>query len=197
MRTLTFPLRAPLRGPQLQGCGGGGVRWRGRGQYQLYIAAKEAPVLLKRPPDPFDCELGSQRRHWTKLEECNFFSMPSAVLYALLLHSMKCGIIVFRLQAGDQQEFMCSILLGFALLPRSSVYVPAVHSKRLKDGKQIDQFHRCSADTQSQLLIATFPSFWRHTSLRVTVVYVRVDRGCRKQITQQIDEISGIDVITV
>lgn len=46
MRTLTFPLRAPRRGPQLQGWWWGVmVLGAGRGQYPLHIAAKEAPVL--------------------------------------------------------------------------------------------------------------------------------------------------------
>lgn len=81
-------------------------------------------------------------------------------------------------------------IIGFALLPRSSVYVPPVHSKHLKDGKQIYQFPAYTVDMQSQLRIVTFPQFWGQTSLRVT-------RVCASQITQQIHEISSIDVITV
>lgn len=44
MRTLTFPLRAPLRGPQLQDRGGWSL-------YELCITIREAPVLLKKAPE--------------------------------------------------------------------------------------------------------------------------------------------------
>lgn len=64
-------------------------------------------------------------------------------------------------------------IIGFALLPTSSTDVPPVHSKHLKEGKQIYQFHRCTADMQSQLLLVTFPQFWGQTSLRVTRVRAR------------------------
>lgn len=51
MRTLTFPSGPLEEVPSCRvegGCVGLGV---GRGQYRLYIAAKEVPVLLKRAPD--------------------------------------------------------------------------------------------------------------------------------------------------
>lgn len=44
MRTLTFPLRVPLRGPQLQDR----VGWS---LYELCITIREAPVLLKKAPE--------------------------------------------------------------------------------------------------------------------------------------------------
>lgn len=119
----------------------------GRGQYQLYIAAKEAPVLLKRAPDPFFCERGSERRRWphderTKREEGNFFFMLPAECRPVWLAApfMKCGIMVFQTAGRGPAGVHVQYIIGFAFLPRSSVYVPPVQSKHLKDGKQIYQF---------------------------------------------------------
>lgn len=134
----------------------------GRGQYQLYIAAKEGPVLLNRAPDLFDCELGSERRRWTKLEECNFFFMLSAQCCPVWLAASFNEIRDNSLQTAGRGPAGVHVqyIIGFALLPRSSVYVPPVSSKHLKHGKQIYQFHPYTVDMQSQLLIVTLPQFW-------------------------------------
>lgn len=130
---------------------------------------------MKRASDPFDCELGSERRRWTKLEECNFFLIPSAQCRPAWLAASFNEMRDNSLQtagwgpAGVHVQY----IIGFALLPRSSVYVPPVHSKHLKGGKQIYRFHQNTVDMQNQLLIMTFPHFWGQTSLGVTRVCAR------------------------